>query len=766
MARSHDERFEEDVRNVASKLFPGAALADGRYALGRERDGLFNDGDAFHIFEATTSRKKEKVEDDIAKSAALVAELRRSNPGYNVKIWIVTAEPPTVDQEQAAVAGRKKARCPVEVISFNTLYNRLFDARTFLKQREDYAFGSIRSPSDNRQGVPRSDYIKVGFFERATSRAQSPDDIVRAMERGAHRAILLGDFGAGKSMALRYLYDVLAQKFLTGQSRRFPVYLNLRDHFGQADPTEALIRHARRVGVDNYNRLVAAWRAGFADVILDGFDELSPAQFSASARGLRLARRAAAELVSNFVEQSPTESSLLISGRRHYFDSSDEMLIAIGADRTWNMLDLGEFSDAQMAEYLQRKGKTSEVPSWLPRRPLLIGYLAAWGMLDEAVELVDVSPVDGWDYLLSTVCEREVRQIPGAPVEASNLRRLLEKIATFARGFEGGRGPIPVERISATYEEAFGQVPDARTQTLLLRLPGLATVPGQENAREFLDDDFADACRVGDALAYLAHPFVEVSGFQSAEIEAGAITLEALSRMASGMSPKQVSIAIEQASSSSFGIIAVDLIKASLHARQPYTGSGVTVADSYVTDLEVFSDTDCSKVDFADCWFEHVSIYPDGDVIDASRLPTFRNCHIESISGIQGEGELPQSRFLQGTTIDRFTGFGQSNAEILTSDDMPLSVAVLLTILKKTFFQAGGGRQEAALYRGLDHRAKAYVPGVVELMQRHGFIEASKRAGPTLWIGVKAKLAEARAIRDAPMTSKAPLIVAVRALGI
>jgi len=135
MPINNDEQFEEDVRNVANELFPNSAAPEGRYAAGRERDGIFDDGDTVHIFEDTTSRKKEKIEDDISKSAALVSDIRRERPGHNVKIWIVTSNPPTADQEQAGINGRRKARCPVEVISYATLYSRLFNARHLIQQR-------------------------------------------------------------------------------------------------------------------------------------------------------------------------------------------------------------------------------------------------------------------------------------------------------------------------------------------------------------------------------------------------------------------------------------------------------------------------------------------------------------------------------------------------------------------------------------------------------------------------------------------------------
>lgn len=764
MARSEDERFEEDVRAVANQLFPGASFPDGRYADERERDGLFDDGDTIHIFEATTSRKKEKVENDISKSASLVAQIRRDKPGHNVKIWIITSDPPTVDQEQAGVAGRKMARCPVEVISYSTLYGRLFDARAFVRIRGNYPFGSVRNPQDDSATVTRDEYIKVGLLERRTGTSKTPDDIASDFSRSQYRAVILGDYGAGKSMALRYLYDRMAEKFLTGNTRKFPIYLNLRDHFGQSDPAEALMRHSTKVGESNHSRLISAWRAGFADLLLDGFDELSPAQFSTSSKNLRLSRRAAAELVANFVDESPNGTSILISGRRHYFDSIPEMVSSLGADSNWDTFDLGEFNEEQITSYLKLKGKVGAIPPWLPRRPLLLGYLAAWGLLDETIARSDATAADGWDYLLNRICEREIKQVPGAAVEAATLRLLLERLATFARSLEGGRGPILSDRISTIYESTFGQAPDARTQTLLLRLPGLAAVPGQEAAREFLDDDFVDACRAGDVARFLRHPFDSQPFFEVAAVEGGAIVTQALATMASSMTPKQISTAINQATEKRFDVISVDLLKATLAAGKSYVGDPTVIRDCYVYDMDLFTDTDCSGITFSDSWFERVNVFSDSDQVNSSFLPSFSECIIEELAGLKGPEELPLIRFQKSTKVERFVGLGSSNAEILTSDDIPLSVAVLLTIIKKMFFQAGGGRQEAALFRGLDHRARSYVPDVLTLLQRHGFIEASKRAGPTLWLAVKSKLPDAQAIRNAPMTSKHPLMMAVRAL--
>ena len=87
--------------------------------------------------------------------------------------------------------------------------------------------------------------------------------------------MLLGDYGAGKSMTLQHLYTRLCIDYKKGQTTKFPVYLNLRDHYGQTEPSEIIERHARSVGFESPVHLVRAWRAGNVHLILDGFDEVT-----------------------------------------------------------------------------------------------------------------------------------------------------------------------------------------------------------------------------------------------------------------------------------------------------------------------------------------------------------------------------------------------------------------------------------------------------------------------------------------------------------
>jgi len=189
--------------------------------------------------------------------------------------------------------------------------------------------------------------------------------------------LLVGDFGAGKSMTMRHVYYALVARYLSGQTTKFPVYLNLRDHFGQRNPSEALLRHGEEIGFALPNQLVAAWKAGHCHIFLDGFDELSSSRLVRGVGGLKKARREAMRLVNAFTSSHPKDTSILIIGRQHYFDSMDELESALGLPSDFVHLTLNEFTQQQVETFLKKKGFRENVPNWLPSRPLLLGYLDA-----------------------------------------------------------------------------------------------------------------------------------------------------------------------------------------------------------------------------------------------------------------------------------------------------------------------------------------------------------------------------------------------------
>ena len=241
--------------------------------------------------------------------------------------------------------------------------------------------------------------------------------------------VLLGDYGAGKSMTLREVYRELRSDYFRGQTSKFPVYLNLRDHYGQTDTAEVFTRHSRAIGFESPSHLVRAWRTGYVHLLIDGFDEVSTFSIQGLWHDLQNNRFRAMEAVRRLIREHPQNAGLLVAGRAHFFDNPNERHKALGLPSNTVELSLSEFNEKQIETYLQRAGLSGSVPSWLPSRPLLVGYLAAKGLLNNILDKESISqpmgPAAGWDALLESVTDREAEIEAG--IDGNTVRRILER---------------------------------------------------------------------------------------------------------------------------------------------------------------------------------------------------------------------------------------------------------------------------------------------------------------------------------------------------
>jgi hypothetical protein len=499
--------FERDVTRIARALWPSSWVGGALVLHGRERDGVYVTEEAVHIVECTTSRAMQKATDDIEKSVKLSRELRKQYPDKPVQCWFITADEPTPDQRSVAI---KVKEVRVLAQSYDSFRGRLINAASYLGQRREYAFGSARNLSDGSIKIDRDEYVELDLLRLADSSLFSAKEIAEGVLFGhMKRVVLLGDYGAGKSMTLREIYLKIADAYHEGRTPKFPVYINLRDHSGQQEPVEVLERHARRIAFDPPHHLVRAWRAGFVVLILDGFDELSTTGWMAFNRRLKDTRFSTVEAVRRFVRETPPDCPVIVAGRVSYFDDEKECLNALGfREEIASILSLNDFTESQITGYLRKLGVIGTLPAWLPSRPLLIGALAVRGALNaESIGDDSVEPGEGWDNLLHAVCEREAAT--HEVVDADTVREVIEQLASIARSKGGLNAPLSLTDMATAYTQVRGVEPDERVQTLLLRLPGLGSAVEGEDARAFVDIDFGSAVSAGDVTRFIDNPFGE-----------------------------------------------------------------------------------------------------------------------------------------------------------------------------------------------------------------------------------------------------------------
>lgn len=141
-SRKANIAFEDEVRRVAEAVWglqPGecnAAWYEGDPIL-HELDGIARMTDVTHLLMVTTSRKLEKVKDDVKKlNRAADKEANRDVGFVTVQKWLVT-------QDQLEAQHIEHARkYNVRVLILAQFRNRFFDGREYIAKRKRASFGS------------------------------------------------------------------------------------------------------------------------------------------------------------------------------------------------------------------------------------------------------------------------------------------------------------------------------------------------------------------------------------------------------------------------------------------------------------------------------------------------------------------------------------------------------------------------------------------------------------------------------------------------
>jgi hypothetical protein len=282
MGKESDTDFENEVRRLARAKWPSAQYSGAAMLAGRERDGVFETEESINFVEATVSAGASKARDDSRKLFKAIADHNRTGSLRVATGWFVTKNEPTADQrKEVQDAGKGQVRA----LSFSQFQQSLVDVRAYIAARKNHGFGSVQDFATGSKS-PSVAFVEIGLSDTKSGSTMFVDDVVDGTLKGKHFAIV-GQYGAGKSMALREIFLRLCEKYSRGQTSKFPIYINLREHSGQRDPVEILERHARSIGFESTSSLVRAWRAGFVVLVVDGFDEVTSLGVQGSWKKLR-----------------------------------------------------------------------------------------------------------------------------------------------------------------------------------------------------------------------------------------------------------------------------------------------------------------------------------------------------------------------------------------------------------------------------------------------------------------------------------------------
>jgi Predicted NTPase (NACHT family) len=735
---STDKDFEAETRRIARILWSPKAYSGPITIDGAERDGLFENDDSIRCIEVTTSRTAAKAKHDCEKLDRLVRRLRAAHPDKGVTGWFITRDSPT--GEQGAVLAQY--RTTVNHRTFEQFFGMLIDSHEYLSYRNKKPFGSARTSDTNSFSIEDIPYVRVSFYRLDNSSAHSFGQLLRALQstRGK-RYLLLGEYGVGKSMALVEFYKELSRTHREGRDPAFPLYINLRDHSGETDPDMCIRKHAQSIGYSKPDNLIKAWRAGYVYLILDGFDEMTPRVATRSEKRARDLRESATSLVKRFVSETPSATPIILAGRNNYFDREEELFACTGVTQSgWDIYVIDDFSDEEAEKYLRLVNYTGHLPSWVPKKPLIVSYLVSQSIFEQEHHGMDV-PGIGWNYLIDRICHRELDQVHIA-LEVQELRRIYGRIGTFARKKADPRGPISFLDCRQAFLDILEVEPEERNVTALLRLPGLSgsgptegqTGSVERGSRWFIEKDFADAVSSEDLYRFLNDPYgFDLRAFQGVQNPASDLMIDSAVERVTEINLKGSLLkCLDRAHEEKSNPVLYDIFKIFSRHSLDLSKNTIRICQMEINILEVeCSNQDYSCFVFDNCYISHVRLFS-----DACRSPRFVDCQIESFLTSATRSELEDEGILFDSYLEEF------NSIPIESDDeefnsLTITRRIRCSLFDKIFIQSKSGRIEGALYRGFPESARKRIQDQVEFMIGKGWIFERRIGGQTIYYPVR-----------------------------
>ena len=711
MSRERWDTFEEKARGIAALVF-------GKECRRQIIAGIAFDG-TIHLsalelvlVEASIQFDLDKVRQGVTR--VTTARLSKVVDGVVVRGYIVLPREPTPAMEAAATENN------VIVLSLSQLAAMFFEFPRYAEARNQSAFGSSIDPLTGN--IDTTDYVPVSYENLSNGGDIDVNGVAEALLAG-RSVVLLGEYGSGKSRCVRQIFRRLAEDW--DKTFKFPCAINLRECWGLDQGDEIARRAMRSLGLDDLQgRAVRALNQSSFILLFDGFDEIGSQAWSADEARLRELRFRALAGARDAINRSGTGS--LIAGREHYFSSNEEMFRALGlnADKTLLLKARDQFTDEQLEQYFETANLAVELPSWLPRRPLICQTIAL--LSDEELSRmfgVEAQEASFWNHFIKVVCERDARI--NSYFDADTIYRVFIELSRVTRNRAANVGPLSQRDLQDAFESVVGQLPSEEASVMLLRLPSLGRVAAQSSDRQFVDVFILDGLRAKDVSRLVD---MDDAGRRKATHDKWAnplspLGLAVLSEDLASRINSFVTLA-ESASKSENATLACDILAAAcILTDVPVDMKGLSIDGGVFSllDWEHSKVTNC-KID--NSIIEHL-VVPNIPPINV----TVQDTLVGKVSGVASFGGSPAWIKLSG--VDDF----DSVRTVSQIRKVGLSPAheVLVAILKKTFQQKGAGRKEEALLRGFRAgQVRGIADALLGLLMREDIVGRHK--GDEGWV--------------------------------
>lgn len=742
------KQLEDQTRRLASIIWKRPA--------GPERiDGVNFDAvlrvseEEMILIEITEEFSLEKVRGDIAKIAAV--KMRLISEGVLAKAHIVLKQEPTPGMIELARSMR------ISITSIDGFIKQAFDYESYIELRKDVAFGSAINPTT---GEPdKHDYIPVIYTDESGRKNYKIKDICSKLERG-DKLVLLGDYGTGKSRCTKEVFEYFYSSI--EPDRKFLISINLREHWGATTAIEIIAGHLQRLGMSEaVDRTMQLLRGGHIILILDGFDEVGSQTFGTNQDRRASIRKTALQGIRELITATP--AGVLITGRPHYFNSHLEMYESLGVSVRSQGDALikcaNEFNVEQARAYLKNIGLDSNVPEWLPRKPLMFQILAEIDA-PEADRILSgtTGEIGFWGQFIDTVCVREARI--HTSIDSNSVREVLTNLASYTRLGDRELGRLSPKDVNKAYETATGMAPDESGQLMLSRLCTLGRIEPESPDRQFVDPYIVQllfAESLAEDISNKNYGLLDLHWRQSIQ-QIGLVFLAQWIELYN--LEKDALSVIHRAADPVNGQAVGELVAAlTLMLDASLDLGGLIVKDAEICTLHL-GLIELQNIEFVNCIFGSL-IFDACKVKDTSAV-SLRGCYASMATGLTSKDALPE--WAAGTTIEETQS--ASNASRIKASNLPASQKLFLSIIQKIFFQRGGGRKESSLYKGGfgEQYDRKIIDQILSILVNDGYIEKSKDNSVFIYNPKREFTPKMRLIRDQLGLSKDELWLKISTL--
>ncbi|WP_156332618.1 NACHT domain-containing protein [Rhodopseudomonas sp. AAP120] len=734
--------FEDRVRDIASHIW-GRPCTPKRVG-GVNLDGVVVLDSEIHCFiEMTENRTIAKVREDVIKLQT--AKNSAFGKGILARCFCVINGTPTPGMVDAGVEQN------IRVLSIDDFTKMFFDFSSYRVARDASTFGSAVNPLTGLSDETK--YVPVRYLVEGRKTDAGSADIANFLRDGK-TVVLLGEYGSGKSRCIREVFRILSAD--ADESFCYPVAVDLRKSWGLGEKGEIIRRHFHDLGLDNLQSMaIKAFNAGSMVLLLDGFDEIGSQAWSNDDARLKVIRAKSLEGVKDIVVSN--RSGTLVAGREHYFSNTEEMLSALGASPK----DLvvirakNEFSDTELLEYFSNLNIEADIPEWLPRRPLICQTIS-----DLASDQFDAmfgeegNEIEFWNHFILVLCRRDASI--HISFDPDTIYRMFVHLARLTRSKNANVGPISLHELQVAFEFATGAAPVEEASAMLQRLPSLGRISAESNDRQFVDIYILDGLRARDVANSAIGGESAIQAICSSKWTnpLGDLGQRVLSQDPRLGDKTKLSIA-RRAFEEGNVVLASDVIASLVRSNaEPFDFENFELFDGNFISLTL-SERAVSNLKIRDSVIGELK-FPASGWSNSS----ISNCLVSRVAGLASAAALPNwvkadaDHFDSVESISRIRRIGLKPAQ-----------EILVTIIRKTFFQKGAGRKEEALLRGLSTFAsKSTSTKIINILSREGLLESFRGSEGTVYTPVRSQTRRMQKILDELGSSEDPIWIEVSQL--